>query len=91
MSDSKDITFRLQCLHRQLEERDGAIRQKHLSEYVTLMDYYSKVPDSSMSYVFAEFQNGLRGVEIHTDIPHETPEQMRKYMAKVHHCLGDKL
>jgi len=88
---SNNLNERLQEFHRQIEERDGAIRQKHLGEYITLMAQYREIPDSAIPYVFAEFQRGLRNVEIHTNIPYGTPEEKRKYMAKIHHCLDDTL
>jgi len=88
---SNNLAQRLQEFHKQIEEMDSAIRQKHLGEYITLMAQYREVPDSAIPYVFKEFQRGLRNVEIHTNIPYGTPEEKRKYMAKIHHCLNDTL
>ena len=80
----------LRNLHEQITGQDGAIRQKDMSSYTTLMAHYRKVPDSIMQYVFAEFQR-TTSLNIRTNIPHKTPEQMRDYLAKIHTCLGSSL
>jgi hypothetical protein len=57
----------------------------HLAYYKGLLNLYSKIPDKAIPFVFEEFQ---RTAPQHTyNRIHQTPDQMRDYLAHVHAVL----
>jgi hypothetical protein len=79
-----------QTLDKQLEELyikiNEAPRKEDARVYASLLEEYKSVSDESMPYVFAEFQRAL-GKKVRFDAPHETPQEMRVYLAHVHSVL----
>ena len=54
------------------------------------MKTYLEIPDVAMPFVLQEFQRTLddSGYRLETDIPHQTPQEMRDCLAKMHGCWG---
>lgn len=84
MAEAKrDIDLRLREIAVGMKRLQDRTRRQHLRLYDRLLQEYKDVPDEAMPHVFAEFQRSF-GTRFHCcSIPHETPEEMRDYLAKV--------